>query len=177
MLIRRAVASDAVPLAALAERTFRDAFAADNAPEDIDCHCATSYGPAQQLAEILDAGLETWVADDAGRLVAYAQLRSHAPSSLVVGVRQAEVARFYVLAEHHGAGLAHRLMDQVLTRAAEVGADVAWLGVWQRNPRAISFYRKWGFEIVGEHTFRVGSDLQLDFVMRRRTGGAATRKG
>jgi ribosomal protein S18 acetylase RimI-like enzyme len=46
-------------------------------------------------------------------------------------------------------------------------ADVAWLGVWERNPKAIAFYRKFGFQEVGEHVFPLGSDAQRDIVMSR----------
>jgi ribosomal protein S18 acetylase RimI-like enzyme len=40
-----------------------------------------------------------------------------------------------------------------------------WLGVWERNPRAIAFYLKTGFVSVGSHVFMVGSDPQTDLVL------------
>ena len=40
-----------------------------------------------------------------------------------------------------------------------------WLGVWERNPRAIAFYLKAGFVQVGSHVFMVGSDRQTDWVL------------
>lgn len=42
--IRRATTDDAELLARLAERTFRDAFAAEHDPTDVDLHCATNFG-------------------------------------------------------------------------------------------------------------------------------------
>jgi ribosomal protein S18 acetylase RimI-like enzyme len=42
-----------------------------------------------------------------------------------------------------------------------------WLGVWERNPRAVAFYRKYGFTRVGEHTFMLGADAQTDWVLAR----------
>ena len=47
------------------------------------------------------------------------------------------------------------------------GSDAAWLGVWEHNPRAISFYRKSGFVEAGEHVFPLGGDPQRDVVMVR----------
>jgi ribosomal protein S18 acetylase RimI-like enzyme len=58
-------------------------------------------------------------------------------------------------------------MAHVLGRAKAAGAATLWLGVWERNPRALAFYRKWGFDVVGEHTFNLGDDPQRDFMMRR----------
>jgi ribosomal protein S18 acetylase RimI-like enzyme len=60
-----------------------------------------------------------------------------------------------------------RTTAHVVARAEFNGAMALWLGVWEKNPRASAFYRKWGFEIVGAHTFRVGDDPQRDLVMYR----------
>jgi diamine N-acetyltransferase len=164
--IRRALDSDALELSALAERTFRSAFAELNTAANMQLHCATTYSHALQLAEIRDSRRETWVAEiDA--MVAYVQLRFDATSPMISGERPVEIQRFYVDASHHGAGLAHQLMAHVVARAEAARSTVLWLGVWEQNPRALAFYRKWGFDVVGEHIFTVGQDPQRDLIMRR----------
>jgi ribosomal protein S18 acetylase RimI-like enzyme len=181
--IRRAQDDDALELSMLAERTFRAAFAESNTAADMQVHCASHYSHALQLAEIRDPDRETWVAVARAQLVAYAQLRLDAPSPLISGERSVEIQRFYVDASHHGTGLAHQLMTHVLVRAEAVGSAVLWLGVWERNQRALAFYRKWRFDVVGEHTFKVGDDPQRDLLMCRdmsstksaREAGMATR--
>jgi diamine N-acetyltransferase len=100
-------------------------------------------------------------------LVAYVQLRLDAALPAISSERPVEIQRFYVDASHHGAGLAHRLMAHVLARAQAAGAAALWLGVWERNFRALAFYRKWRFDVVGEHTFKLGDDPQRDLVMCR----------
>jgi ribosomal protein S18 acetylase RimI-like enzyme len=164
---RRAVEDDALALSVLAEATFRAAFAESNTAANMQLHCAASYGQALQLAEIREPGRETWVAEFDGRLVAYVQLQFDAASPGTSGKGSVEIQRFYVDASHHGAGLAHQLMAHVLARADANGYSVLWLGVWERNARALAFYRKWGFEVVGEHIFKVGDDPQRDLLMRR----------
>jgi RimJ/RimL family protein N-acetyltransferase len=52
-------------------------------------------------------------------------------------------------------------------------SDVVWLGVWERNPRAIAFYRKFGFVEVGDKVFPLGTDPQRDIVMARSVAGAS----
>ena len=165
--IRRAEEDDALELSRLAERTFRAAFAESNSAADMQKHCAAHYGQALQLAEIRASNRETWLADAGAGLVAYVQLRLDAASPFIAGERPVEIERLYVDAAHHGAGLAHQLMAHVLARAAALGSTVAWLGVWERNQRALAFYRKWQFEVVGEHIFKVGDDPQHDLIMRR----------
>jgi diamine N-acetyltransferase len=61
-------------------------------------------------------------------------------------------------------------MTAVIERARQQGADQVWLGVWEHNPRAIAFYRKWGFSEVGDHIFPLGTDPQRDIVMTRLVG-------
>ena len=56
-------------------------------------------------------------------------------------------------------------MRDAFATAAAAGADCLWLGVWEHNPKAIAFYRKFGFEIVGEHTFMLGQERQRDLLM------------
>jgi ribosomal protein S18 acetylase RimI-like enzyme len=148
--IRLAAESDAGALARLAEETFRTAFAATNSAANMQRHCETSYGEALKLEEIRAPDMETWLAEDDGQLVAYAQLRLGTAPAAVGALRPIEIQGFYVHADAHGQGVAHSLMEHVLARAAPLGADVVWLGVWERNPRAIAFYRKQGFEAVGE---------------------------
>ena len=160
MIIRRATAADAAPLAALAERTFRDAFAAQNTPADMDAYVGRVYGEAQQREEIASDEIITLVIEDAGVLIAFAQVRRDANA-------RAELARFYVDRAQHGRGLAQDLMDATLAAARTLGATTLWLGVWEHNARAIRFYEKCGFIDVGSHPFLLGSDLQTDRLMER----------
>ncbi|UPT73871.1 MAG: GNAT family N-acetyltransferase [Elusimicrobiota bacterium] len=167
-VIRVAIPSDANRLAELAERTFRDTFSGANTKEDVNLHCKTSYGESIQAAEIADPALVTLVCEERGSLIAFAQLRwGKAPGS-IPGDSPGEIQRLYVAAEWHGKGVARELMEACLRRFEEAKTDTIWLGVWERNPRAISFYRKFGFAEVGDHVFQLGADRQRDIVMARR---------
>jgi len=65
------------------------------------------------------------------------------------------------------------LMRASLDAARLSGHRTLWLGVWERNTRAISFYEQWQFATVGEHKFRLGSDNQTDLIMARPVPGTA----
>lgn len=171
--IRRAEHLDAKRLALVAEQTFRDTFAAVNTPEDMALHCRTSYGEALQAREIDDPRMLTLIAEDEGNAMGFAQLRWGEAPGCVVARAPGEILRLYVAREYHGKGVAHELMRACVQQLAEHQSDVVWLGVWERNPRAIAFYKKFGFTEVGEHGFRVGSDLQRDVVMARAVAPAA----
>jgi diamine N-acetyltransferase len=166
MRIRLARLEEAAALASLAEKTFRETFSEQNAPENMDAHCQSAYGETIQTRELQQADLEIFVAEEAGELVAYAYLRDNTHSS-VRGTKPLEIQRFYVDSSWHGRGIAQPLMQTVLERAQTRGADVLWLGVWEHNPRAKRFYEKYGFLEVGSHVFPVGDDPQRDLILAR----------
>ena len=166
-MIRRALPADAAALAELAERSFRDAFSATNTASDMDLHCLRHYGEPIQAQEIGDAGLVTLVAEDDGALSAFAQLRRGTPPDCVTGEAPGEVQRFYLSRDFHGTGLAAALMQARFETLYAWGARTAWLGVWERNARAIAFYRRLGFLETGEQRFLLGTDLQRDLVLVR----------
>ena len=167
LLIRRGVPSDAAALAELAARTFADAFASDNRPEDLQAHIASAYGVAQQSAELADAKTITLLAQRGAALIGYAQVRRHSVPSCVTQDHPVELQRFYLDRSAHGTGVAKELMAAVHDAARELGGRHLWLGVWERNARAIAFYSKMGFTKIGSHNFHVGSDQQTDDVMLR----------
>lgn len=170
MVVRKAEAADASALAELAERTFRDAFAAQNTPGDMDLHCGRHFGEALQLEEIRDPALVTLLCDEEGQPAGYLQLRWGSASPALAARQPAEIQRLYVDQRWHGRGVAQRLMAEAMRLAALGGADRVWLGVWEHNPRAIAFYAKCGFEEVGEQRFLLGGDPQRDVVMAKKLG-------
>ena len=162
--IRRAVPSDASALAELAARTFAETFAADNSPEDLNAHLESSYGVAQQSAELADPDVLSLLAYRNAELIGFAQVRRTPAPSCVVEEHPIELHRFYLARSAQGTGAAAPLMLEVRAAAEALGGRHLWLGVWERNPRAITFYVKSGFNKVGSHDFIVGSDRQTDWV-------------
>jgi len=65
-------------------------------------------------------------------------------------------------------------MGECLEHAQSNGHQTVWLGVWENNARALSFYRRWGFEVVGEHVFQLGADSQRDLIMMRPVSSVLT---
>ncbi|HET9425386.1 MAG TPA: GNAT family N-acetyltransferase [Gemmatimonadaceae bacterium] len=164
---RRASGRDAAALAEFAARTFTDTYAAFNSEEDMRAYLAGAYGVAQQSLELADPGMITVLAESAEGIVGFAQVRrSEAPPS-VTHDRPVEIYRFYVDRSAHGTGVAPRLMNAALDAARDLGGSHAWLGVWERNARAIAFYAKSGFRDVGTQTFQLGADRQTDRVVVR----------
>ncbi|MBI5595060.1 MAG: GNAT family N-acetyltransferase [Elusimicrobia bacterium] len=167
LIIRKAARADAKPLSELAERTFRATFSAANAPENMDSHCRTTYSERIQADEISHPDMVTLLSQAQDALIGFAQLRWGAAPGCVRAESPGEIQRLYLDDAWHGKGAAQGLMDACLAEFRGRGSAVVWLGVWERNPRAIAFYKKFGFNEVGEQVFRLGDDRQRDVVMAR----------
>ena len=165
--IRRATEADALLLSTAGAQAFVDTFAADNTPQDMAAYLAGAFGETVQRAELRDPRNSVYLAELGGETVGYAMLREGAAPSEIASDDAIEIVRLYAFATWIGAGVGAALMRHCLTEAAARGRTAVWLGVWERNARAIAFYRRWGFTDVGSHDFLLGGDRQTDRLMVR----------
>ena len=167
---RRGTTDDASRLAEFATRTFTHTYAEFNTAEDMRSYLGVSFGVEPQRRELADPAMITVLAESGDALIGYAQVRRKEHPPFVSQENPAEIYRFYVDASAHGKGVAQRLMGESMNAARDLGAKHIWLGVWERNARAIAFYRKCAFSEIGEQYFQLGSDRQRDLVLVRPVG-------
>jgi ribosomal protein S18 acetylase RimI-like enzyme len=172
---RAATPADAELLAALAVRTFRDTFADDNSSENMEAYVRDTFSLDRVRAELGDDTNTFLLAFVSGEEQpdGYAKLRTGTTDPSVTGPDPVELQRLYVNRSAIGHGVGAALMRASLEAARSAGHRTLWLGVWERNTRAISFYKRWQFETVGDHEFRLGSDHQTDLIMARPVPVAA----
>jgi len=77
-----------------------------------------------------------------------------------------EIERLYVVIEFYGKGVGPLLMEHAKTITKQKDIARIWLGVWEKNARAIHFYKKHGFIEFGIHDFLLGVDVQTDILMQ-----------
>jgi GNAT superfamily N-acetyltransferase len=165
--IRLAQINEGQLLSDLGSRAFFQAFGADNAPEDMAAYLKGAFYTEKQAEELARPGSVFLIVEINGKPGGYAHLHESLVPECVIGNKPVELARFYLLSEWIGKGMGSQLMQACIDEAQGRGGDVLWLGVWEKNARAIAFYNKWGFTVVGTHSFQLGSDLQQDFIMQR----------
>jgi GNAT superfamily N-acetyltransferase len=165
--IRRGGPADNVLLAELGAETFADTFGPDNTPEDLAAYLEASFGLEKQARELAEPGSVFLILEAEGVPAGFARLKQGPAPSGVGGTRPVEIVRIYARRPWLGKGVGARLMQACLDEAAAAGCDVVWLGVWERNPRAIAFYQRWGFAQVGTQAFQLGADAQTDWIMAR----------
>jgi diamine N-acetyltransferase len=166
--IRTATAADAEMLTELAWRTFYDAFAPMNSPENIEAYMLQNFTLEKLSAQLADQRATFLIAEIEAMPIAFAKLFDGDVPDCVSGFAPVEIERFYVDRQFHSKGVAQTLMQACFDRAKQSGNGTIYLSVWEHNHRAIAFYRKCGFEIVGSHVFQLGDEAQNDFLMERK---------
>ena len=168
IVTRVARPDDAALLTELGASTFAETFESVNTPDDFLAYIAAAFGEDLQRAELEDPDTTVFLAERDGDAVGYVMLREGRTPSVVAADDVLQIVRLYARQRVLGRGIGAALMQRALAEAAGRGKDAVWLGVWDRNERAIRFYESWGFHRVGSQPFLLGSDLQNDLVMVRR---------
>ena len=168
--LRPASPADNELLAEMGARTFAETFGPDNTPENMAAYLAASFSPARQAAELAEPNSLFLIAEVDGAAQGYVRLRQGPAPACVTSARPMEIVRLYSRQAFIGRGVGAALMRASLAEAAHRGCDTVWLDVWERNPRAIAFYERWGFRSVGTAVFPLGADLQTDLLMEKRIG-------
>lgn len=166
---RPAAAADVEAIADLAARTFALACPPSTPQEAIDTHIAEQLNP-QKFAEHMATAQFFVIDDPAGGVCGYAMLADDPPPVPGPWRNPGELRRIYVDEHMHGQGLAEELVRACLQAAERAGRDWVWLGTNVHNVRALRFYQKSGFAIVGERTFNVGGSVEHDHVLAVELG-------
>lgn len=162
---RDAVTTDGPELAAMARRSFTDTFGTLYRQEDLALFLDQAFGSSGLPADLTDPAYRVRVATEDDRIVGYCKIGPVTfpgdwPDSAM------ELHQLYILADHHGAGLAPVLMDWALDAMRTQGASEVVLSVFVDNHRARRFYERYGFEEIGQYVFKVGDHEDDDRLMR-----------
>jgi len=170
--VREATPDDAGRLHELAAATFRLACPPGTTEEAVADFLATTLSETSFSGYLADPSRTLLIAEVDGTPIGYTMLVFVDPADAEVAAAVtvhpiAELSKFYVLQDQHGAGVSAALMTATLAVARERGSAGVWLGVNQLNGRANRFYEKHGFAIVGTKGFELGGRREDDFVRER----------
>src|SRR5690606_36947520 len=95
----------------------------------------------------------------------YLKLNTNDAQSEEMGNESLEIERIYIKNKFHKHGIGKYLLNKAVEIAKESNKSKIWLGVWEKNENAIGFYKKMGFIQTGAHSFYMGDEEQIDFVL------------
>lgn len=170
--IAAAKSVEADELAAVAARTFPLACPPSVTAENIAAFIDANLSAARFADYVTDPARVILAAHRDDQIVGYTMLVRGLTDDAdiqraVKTVPAIELSKLYVVPEEHGSGVSTALMKHALAAAADTGMGCVWLGVNQNNQRAQRFYAKHGFTVTGHRTFRLGVQMEQDYVMVR----------
>ena len=108
-----------------------------------------------------------WIAFVNRLPVGYAKLKLHSNSEFIESTNVCQLQKIYVLKDFLSMGIGFGLQDVLLRKAKELNFQKVWLSVLNSNERAISFYKRTGFEKIGHHGFQIGKE-NFEFVAMKK---------
>lgn len=165
-VVKEAIAADAALLSRLATETFYETYSWYNTPENMREYTQTYFNEKRTAEELIEAGTHFIIAFANEEAVGYAKMRSTENPPELEGKKHIEIERIYVSKKLQGHKIGFALMNKCIEMARAQKLDIIWLGVWEKNTRALAFYRQVGFTDFGNHIFILGQDEQLDHLLK-----------
>jgi len=166
--LRRVMPNDIGQLQEIGRQTFYETFSAENTEENMRKYLEEGFSLEKLRVELQDQYVEFYFATHDDHVIGYLKL-NFGPSQTELQEENAlEIERIYVLKVFQGKNVGKLLYDKAIQVARAKNASYVWLGVWEENLRAISFYKKNGFVEFDKHIFKLGEDEQTDLMMKRR---------
>ena len=168
MLIEQAELDDIDALSELASATYRDHFAHIWSAEGLNDYIDQQFGHAALGQSLGAQSMRYFVLREAEDVVGYIKVLFDRDLP-IGGGRGMELEKIYIRSGVTGHGYGASLLEFALDLAQCEKQTCVWLDVLKSNHGGQAFYKRHGFEIVGETPF--ATDLS-DFgfwVMRRET--------
>ena len=154
-----------VALQAISRQTFDETFRNSNDPQQLALYLERAYDLHKLRREMQHPHTIFYFIYFKEELAGYIKLNTLDAQSEPMGDETLEIERIYLKQSFQGKGLGKALYNIALEQAKTLKMRNIWLGVWEQNEQAISFYKKLGFVKSGEHTFYMGDEKQIDWIM------------
>lgn len=165
--IKKCTPEDSRKLQEISYETFNETFKDQNSPENMKAYLDRAFNLQQLNEELLNTSSQFFFIYIDNEIGGYLKVNTHDAQSEDMGDESLEIERIYIrkLFQKHGLGI--RLLNKAIEIAIERNKKKIWLGVWEKNENAIAFYKKMGFVQSGTHTFHMGDEKQIDFLMTK----------
>lgn len=163
---RKCGLADLQKLVSISKRTFCDAFEKYNEPNDFKSYIDKAFSIEQIGSELNNPNTRFYFVYRNGQLVGYFKLNTNDAQTDLELAESLELERIYVLQDFQGNRIGEQMLSEIKAFAKDAKKDFLWLGVWQKNVKAIQFYQRHGFYKFDTHPYYIGNDKQTDWMMR-----------
>ncbi len=151
----------------IARETYDQTFRSMNTAETMAKYLEEAFDRKRLLVELSNPGCSFFFMHADNELSGYLKLNEALAQTDLNDPESLELERIYVRKRFQGKGLGRVLINYAIEVSRQRAKRYLWLGVWERNTKAIGFYQKMGFTVAGRHTFRMGDEIQQDLIMKK----------
>lgn len=152
----------------IGRQTFSETFSEGNTEANMASYLREAFSVEKLSAELKNSNSEFYFALRGEGIIGYLKLNFGQAQTELHTEKSLEIERIYVLKKFHGQQVGQLLYEKAVEIAKQKQAEYLWLGVWEKNARAIRFYEKNGFVPFDTHIFRMGDEEQTDILMKLR---------
>ncbi len=153
--ITLATIKDAQIVADLGSKTFVESHGYSASESDIEDYVNEKFSLEACKLELQEPNNIYHLIYCDGLPVGYSKIVLNSSFLNVQGTNITKLERIYILSDYHGFGIGEKLFEFNLDLSKKNKQSGMWLFVWTENDRAINFYTKLGFTIVGSHDFPI----------------------
>lgn len=165
--IKKCTLEDLGVLREVSIETFNETFKNENSPENMNAYLEKAFNLKQLEIELTNSSSEFYFIYSNEEIAGYLKVNTNDAQSEIMGNDLLEIERIYIRKKLHKQGLGKYLLNKAVDIATERNKQKIWLGVWEKNQNAIDFYKNKGFVQTGAHSFYMGDEEQIDFIMTR----------
>jgi diamine N-acetyltransferase len=147
--------------------TFNDTFKEQNSPKNMKAYLDKAFNTKQLKSELSNDSSAFYFIYSDDKLAGYLKININEAQSEKMTDESLEVERIYIRKDFQKEGLGKHLMNEAIKIALLRNKKIIWLGVWEKNLKAIEFYKKNGFVQTGVHSFHMGDEEQKDLIFKR----------
>ncbi len=141
----------------IGKASFLDAHGKSASTKDIDSYLNNSYTSKAIKTELQYPENIYHLIYDNNEVAGFSKLVLHRANPCIDSPAIAVLDRLYLSSSFYGKNLAKELLDFNIDLAKTNLQKGIWLAVWVGNQRAIRFYTKNKFEIVGAYDFQISA--------------------
>ena len=153
--IKKATIKDAKLLSKISTNSFLPAHGHSASKKDIDNYIAKKFNEQELSKELSNLENEYYFIYHKGEIVGYSKVIFYSPNKNIEVQNITQMSRLYLLEAFYGLDLGKELFNFNIKLSKQNNQKGIWLAVWMENKRAIKFYKKMGFEIVGSFDFKI----------------------
>lgn len=153
--IIKASANDAQLLADIGKQTLLESHGHSAPKADMDAYVNKNYSAEFFQNELCDPANIYHIIYHDGQPAGYSKIILDYTHTNIEMQHVTKLERIYLLKEFYELKLGRELLNFNMELSKSNKQAGMWLFVWKENPRAISFYLKNGFKIIGSHDFKI----------------------